>query len=224
MILPYISVEKECEDVVKFSFDNATIQVPSLIFIATVVIVVGAIVAIAVLTTLFVILRSKYKKSPHCCGSDDTCFKEKCISLYKKDMHYIEIIFAIIVIILLVNLFIGKKDALEYFSFASTITSIILSVLAIMMTIFSDAKNENTKSLINKSIDSLEKAIKTIEEHTQEMNNVSDKQRETFEKILENSSDILERTKGLEKSVKDLGVEHRRTDDFSNKEYKDAQN
>lgn len=140
-------------------------------------------------------------------------------------MHYIEIIFTIIVIILLVNLFIGKKDALEYFSFASTITSIILSVLAIMMTIFSDAKNENTKSLINKSIDSLEKAIKTIERHTQEMNSVSDRQRETFEKILENSSDILERTKGLEKSVKDLGVvERRRTDGFSDKEYKDAQN
>lgn len=210
---------------VKFLFDNATVQVPSSTFITTVVIAVGVIVAIAVLTTLFVILRSKCKKNHHCYGSEDTCSKEKCISLYKKDMHYIEIIFTIIVIILLVNLFIGKKDALEYFSFASTITSIILSVLAIMMTIFSDAKNENTKSLINKSIDSLEKAIKTIERHTQEMNSVSDRQRETFEKILENSSDILERTKGLEKSVKDLGVvERRRTDGFSDKEYKDAQN
>lgn len=223
MTLTYVSVEKECEDVVKFLFDNATIQVPSSTFITTVVIAIGVIVAITILTTLFVI--SKYKKNHHCCGSDDTCSKEKCISLYKKDMHYIEIIFTIIVIILLVNLFIGKKDALEYFSFASTITSIILSVLAIMMTIFSDAKNENTKSLINKSIDSLEKAIKTIERHTQEMNSVSDRQRETFEKILENSSDILERTKGLEKSVKDLGVvERRRTDGFSDKEYKDAQN
>ena len=97
MTLTYVSVEKECEDVVKFLFDNATIQVPSSTFITTVVIAIVVIVAITILTTLFVI--SKYKKNHHCCGSDDTCSKEKCISLYKKDMHYIEIIFTIIVII-----------------------------------------------------------------------------------------------------------------------------
>ena len=52
MTLTYVSVEKECEDVVKFLFDNATIQVPSSTFITTVVIAIVVIVAITILTTL----------------------------------------------------------------------------------------------------------------------------------------------------------------------------
>ena len=139
------------------------------------------------------------------CKQDvDICSKEKCIALHKRDQMYLIIIFAIIITFILVDLFVGNKDALDYFSFASTIASIILSVLAIMMTIFSDAKNETSKALINKSIQSLENTSKEVKFYTDGFNKKSDEQKDTFERILENSKKIFETTQTIQADVRNV--------------------
>lgn len=101
-------------------------------------IIVGATATIILLTIAGTILvqhlLTKLKLSNRGCGKDvDTCSKEKCIALHKKDRTYLIIIFGIIITFILVDLFVGDKDALNYFSFASTIASIILSVLACIL-------------------------------------------------------------------------------------------
>ena len=168
--------------------------------------IVGAVVAIILLsvagTLLVQHLLTKLESRNRGCGKDvDTCSKEKCIALHKKDRTYLIIIFGIIMMFILVDLFVGDKDALNYFSFASTIASIILSVLAIMMTIFSDAKNENTKALINKSVQSLESTAKDIQSYTNSFKEKSEAQKETFERILETSRQTLDLAREIQSGV-----------------------
>lgn len=73
-----------------------------------------------------------------------------------------------------------------------------------MMTIFSDAKNENTKALISKSVEELRTTAKDIKTYTESFEKKSDEQKDIFERILTNSKDILVRTKDIQKDVHDF--------------------
>ena len=95
--------------------------------------------------------------------------KKKCTTLAERDVLYLTILF-VFVIIFLMTITMGSSDeSNKLFSFASTLTSIVLSLVAIIMTIYSEYKNERAAS-------SLSLAIKTIEYASDNLRNQTDRQ------------------------------------------------
>ena len=88
------------------------------------------------------------------CGSQN----KECSTLIKRDFLYVVIILVIVSIAILASAFSNDQKAIDLFSFASTITSIILSVLAIFMTLISEYKNENTKTKIDMATNKIEQS------------------------------------------------------------------
>lgn len=86
-----------------------------------------------------------------CDKNCDNNKNNKCYALAKRDLFFL----IGIIICLLTLTFSDNEIAFSHFSFAGTITSIVLSVLAIFMTIQSEAKNENVKAEINAAVHSL---------------------------------------------------------------------
>jgi len=93
---------------------------------------------------------------------------------------------------------------MNYFSFASTIASIVLSVLAIIMTISSDAKSERVKDSIDSSLEELEEATEIMSKYAAEIS----RQSQTIQDIFEHTKNVEEvLTKQLPKKD-DIPVNH----------------
>lgn len=195
---------------------NASFPTSITCSISTLLLSAALLIMVTAIVTLLVQKLSRWLNRSSCSQTDDLCAKSKCPTILKRDSWYRIIIFVIVLAFIFTNLFVDDKDALNYFSFASTIASIILSVVAIMMTIFSDAKNENTKAQINKAVDELNRATILIKQHTDNLTARSDEQKSTFEDILKNSQDILDRTKNIEAGVKDFNRVYSENYDASN--------
>lgn len=86
------------------------------------------------------------------CGSNGSfatyrCNEEKeCEKLLKKDIVYCFIIFFLFVVGLLTWKLGDNKTVFDQISFAGTVSSIILSVIAIFMTIASENKNTSMRN------------------------------------------------------------------------------
>lgn len=154
-----------------------------LLFLAT-----AALLAIAVTCII-----SFSKKGHNTCNdksSPDKCHEEICNRLLKKDFNHLLILCAVIMVFILVLVFAGDDSAMNYFSFASTISSILLSVVAIILSITGESKTEALKRILKDATD-------TIEEY----NNSAEEQKMVFKDILQNSKDILMKTKKIEEEV-----------------------
>lgn len=79
--------------------------------------------------------------------------ERKCFKLAIRDFIFLAVLFILIAIFMLSMTVGGNIEANNRLSFASTLTSIVLSVIAILMTILSEYKNERTKASIEKTID-----------------------------------------------------------------------
>lgn len=89
-----------------------------------------------------------------------------CERLVTRDFVYITII-AILVIIFILAMTIGDtREANNRFSFASTITSIVLSVIAIIMSLFAEYKNDRAFLAVDEARKNLEHEGKKLEEAT----------------------------------------------------------
>ena len=96
---------------------------------------------------------------------------EKKMYTHHEILLYISIVIIVILILVIIWLFTRHTDSefVSHFSFASTITSIVLSVLAIIMSVFGESKMEVIKYKIEREVDEiiiisdkLEKQIETI--------------------------------------------------------------
>lgn len=123
------------------------------------------------------------------CGSEN----KECSTLIKRDFLYVVVILVIISIAIITKVFSSDQKAIDLFSFASTITSIILSVLAIFMTLISEYKNENTKTKIDM-------ATNKIEESTNQLLSVQEK----LDKNLPDYQQVVSRLDGILESIQNL--------------------
>lgn len=151
------------------------------------------------------------KDSNQDCGKN--CNYSQCSELTKKDLRHVVIFFSTVIIFIFVFLLTGDQSAMDYFSFASTITSIVLSVVAIIMTISSESKSEGVKQQIDNSVSQLESAKVTIQDYISRMNAQSEEQDKKFNDILSKSNDnlskseeILKMTKSLNRTIGNLRV------------------
>lgn len=108
------------------------------------------------------------------CDKDTSnCNDSYCHKLKEHDFKYcIGILFLVIVFICTLTLGNNSK-VMEYFSFAGTVSSLILSVLAIIMTILSEYKNEGTKASMENMLKQTAESVKEIRKFTDSMNATS---------------------------------------------------
>lgn len=140
---------------------------------------------------------------------------EKCEKLMQKDHTYLLVIVTIIIVILISLSLYTDQQAMNLFSFASTITSIILSVIAIIMTITSETKNASTKEKLEESAkqiqmttELLEEAVQNIDpEILQKIEKETNTLQETMEETIEIIKSILENSEKTSKAVEETKEE-----------------
>lgn len=113
---------------------------------------------------------------------------------YEKMKLHIKYLIAIaigIIGITIVAACFTNKVFVDQISFASTITSIILSVIAIIMTIVGENKSENTKDKLINLSENLESIVIKIEKTTDEFNNISVRNQKMESKI-DNIGSVIE--------------------------------
>ena len=75
----------------------------------------------------------------------------------------------------------------QLFSFAATLVSIVLSILAIIMTIYSEYKNERAANSLSLAINTIETVSRNLREQTaaqiRELQDLNEKLREEFDRI-----------------------------------------
>lgn len=108
-------------------------------------------------------------------NQNDSCSNLKTILIC------IGVVIAILSVAIITITMADNKSAFENFSFAATVTSIILSVIAIIMTIISEGRQETTKTILNNSVSKLNETCSTIES----LRTMIDEEEEKFLKILE---------------------------------------
>lgn len=124
----------------------------------------------------------------------------------RNDLHYRYIILIISLIAISGFSFFHCEDSnlVAFISFAATISSIILSVLAIFITVIS---NDSMSSLINKIGDIYDKITgmpQKIEESTQGIQNVSNSLNESIQRMINITSKLDQKTQDLEGTVTEL--------------------
>lgn len=115
------------------------------------------------------------------CDKIEPCDK-KC-KYVSKMQYWVAIIVAVVcAVAILTVLMASNAEAFQSFSFASTITSIILSVIAIFMTISGESKTETTKEKVDLTVEKLDKMISKF-----------DGQRENYEELLKKFEQQIEK-------------------------------
>ena len=135
--------------------------------------------------------------------------EKECEKLLKKDMVYYFIIFFLFVVGLLTWKLGDNKTVFDQISFAGTVSSIILSVIAIFMTIASENKNTSMSGIIEKAKDSIVDADEDIQNNTKKLSKSINKNKE----ILDAINQYFRKFNDLEKRITDLrsGVEEFRS-------------
>ncbi len=149
------------------------------------------------------------------CGSNGSfatyrCNEEReCEKLLKKDIVYCFIIFFLFVVGLLTWKLGDNRTVFDQISFAGTVSSIILSVIAIFMTIASENKNTSMSGIIEKAKDSIVDADEDIQNNTKKLSKSITKNK----KILDVINQHFCKFDDLEKRITDLrsGVEEFRS-------------
>lgn len=123
------------------------------------------------------LLEIETNKECPCSSYDEFEIKIKCV---KTKLHstYLLIIAVMVCIWLFSVLAHGDTDFVDQISFASTITSIILSVLAIIMSITGEEKTEHIK-------DQLEVTAKDIKKSQETVTNINETIKNSLEKVNE---------------------------------------
>ena len=118
------------------------------------------------------------------CNDDD---KKKCTALATRDLVYICIIFIFIIIFLMTITMGCSSLSNQLFSFAATLVSIVLSILAIIMTIYSEYKNERAANSLSLAINTIETVSRNLREQTdaqiEELKDLNKEIRKEFDKI-----------------------------------------
>lgn len=109
------------------------------------------------------------------------------LKVYSKNQLWLRICIVIIINLVFVGiwLFTTRKETefVSHFSFASTVTSIVLSVLAIFMSVTGEAKTQAIRDRIEQEADEIIKVTARLENH---MNSLSGK----IEVVVHNTDNI----------------------------------
>lgn len=163
----------------------------------------AALICLLVLVSLIVNkITSLTSNSRHLttCTIDKDCNKKTCNRLLKRDFIYIVVILFLLMVFISTFILADNDTVLAYISFASTITSVILSVLAIFMTVISEYKNENTKTKIDMATDKIEQSTSQLLSVQEKL----DKNLPAYQQVVSRLDGILERIQNIETHTEKL--------------------
>lgn len=118
--------------------------------------------------------------------------ENKCRYVRRMEFLLAGIVIAVSCVAILTILLAGDPEAFTNFSFASTVSSIILSVIAIFMTISGEAKASVTKERMELAVTKLDDGRDALEKSNGDLLKMLLEQREVFENILAESKRIHE--------------------------------
>lgn len=119
-------------------------------------------------------VQKEKKQSDSCNCLQEYELKLKCMRT-KLHSRYLVCISVGIIIWLIATGQANTEEFANWISFASTITSIILSVIAIIMSIFGESKTDSMREKIEETVKKLENTAKQIEQANEEsIENIND--------------------------------------------------
>ena len=150
-----------------------------------------------------------YYNANECRNSDNQgqCNLRPCNRLLKRDFKYYMFVFLALIILLLTARLGDDSQLLNYISFGSTLTSIILSILAIFMTMLAESKSDATKTRLENLTSIIEKSSESIEKQVDDINNIYKEMAGRFpvyEKILTQQATLMEKMESLEERTKNI--------------------
>ncbi len=169
-------------------------------------IVAVMLVAMAAIVTFGIIFFKRQKNEAESC----LACEEKCRHVQKMEFVFTGIVIAVSCVAILTILLAGDSNAFTNISFASTVSSIILSVIAIFMSISGEVKASNTKEKMDLTVGKLNEAIQKLEDYKIDMLAELTEQKEVFDRILEESKRIHEGVDELKEGLpqKDIDMKH----------------
>lgn len=161
----------------------------------------GSIVFASIVTLILAILVFcivKYAVSNNSCDTptEKTC--NSCKKLQNKDLFYLCIIMGICLIVVFTFVFYSNQDAINLFSFASTLSSIILSVIAIFMSISGEKTQELHRNQIELTANSLENTRLKLDKNIESLNTKLDILDANLKRALENTDTLVKATKPIQ--------------------------
>lgn len=130
-------------------------------------------------------------------NAEESC-KRPCKPMMAKDYIYMLIIFGILIVVMMSFILYRDSSALNYFSFASTLSSIILSVIAIIMTINSEQRSEAAKSQLEQAAQAMAKMNDELNEKLMTIGRYSSSITENVEEFDLKLEDILNSARNTE--------------------------
>ena len=148
------------------------------------------------------------------------CDLRPCNRLLKRDFKYCMLMMLALLILLLTVKLGDNKELLNYISFGSTLTSIILSVLAIFMTMLAESKSDATKTRLENLTSVIEKSSSSIEKQVDAINKIYREMSDRFpvyEKISTQQNELVKKIEKLEEHTKNIedGIQKKNFEDKS---------
>ena len=137
------------------------------------VLIYAAVLGFFFLGLLIVILMLNKTIEHSCSNNSHNCEESYCRKLVEHDFKYIMVLLFFIVVFICTLVLGNNSKVMEYISFAGTVSSLILSVLAIIMTMLSESKNEGTKASIDSILSETQKSVDKINEFTNNIDKIS---------------------------------------------------
>ena len=154
----------------------------------------ATIVTIILVLLIFLIVKH-ISKSLRNTSAERDC--TSCQILQNKDLFYLCVIMGICLIVVFSFVFYSNQEAINLFSFASTLTSIILSVIAIFMSINGEKTQELHRNQIQLTAAKLEDTRLKLDGNIGILNQRLDKLDVNLQKALDNTDTLITRSKKI---------------------------
>ncbi|KPI49938.1 hypothetical protein KW95_10790 [Clostridioides difficile] len=113
----------------------------------------------------------------------------------KVHMFYIIVILILALVVVITDRGYDNKDLSQWIAFGATLSGIILSVLAIILTLIGETKSDNTKDGLLNISKKLEDVVENVEGATNKLENISSKNEEFQSKIMSSVSGSIQMEK-----------------------------
>lgn len=110
-----------------------------------------------------------------------------------KDIIYMSAIFSMLLVVAISFAMYSNDVAFDYLSFAGTVTSIVLSVIAIIMTISSERKSDNVKAQLDITIQAMKQMNEELTNKIKEMKFYGDSVEENTTQVLQKMNVLVDK-------------------------------
>ena len=125
----------------------------------------------------------------------------------KKDFIYISVIAGMVIVVLLTLTFANNENAVNYFSFAGTLSSIILSVVAIFMTINSENESKDAKTQLDRSIVKMEESTNAVKKASDDWEETVIDLQERLDTVRDEINEVLREIQVVSAQNKSISAE-----------------